>query len=191
MRLQIIGNAMTGEELLARRQAELHQARERQLISEAELQRLLQKAQLDQAAATLSSLGTGLSAMASAWPKVKGFAIANTIANTAQGVMKAYADPLLWWPLNIAVAGMIAAAGAKQIATISSLSMNGTGGGSVSGGSAPSVSGSAGGGGPTSAPQQLFVQGISPGQLYSGDAVKHLADALIAFQRDGGQVVIQ
>jgi hypothetical protein len=40
-------------------------------------------------------------------------------------------------------------------------------------------------------PQQLMVQGISPGQLYSGDTVRGLAQALLDFQKDGGQVVLQ
>jgi hypothetical protein len=183
-RFSLFSSAMTSGEMLARQEAIWSQARQANLITETQLQRLKQKAEIDSAAATLSSVSTGLSALASAFPKVKGFQYALTVANTATGVMKAYADPTLWWPLNIAVAGAIAAAGVAQLAQIASA--NPGSGGSVSAPSASTTSAA-----PTSMPQQLMVQGISPGQLYSGDTVRGLAQALLDFQKDGGQVVLQ
>lgn len=70
-------------------------------------------------------------------------AYAHAIINTAEGVTKALTLP---FPLNFAVAGLVAAAGAKEIATISSARIGG--GGAVY---APSAGGLAGGGGTFSA----------------------------------------
>jgi hypothetical protein len=185
-RMRILGNSIAAEEQLQRRRTELHQAREAQLISEEQLQRALQQANLDQAAATVGALGQGLSAMASAWPKVKGFAIAATIANTAQGVMKAYADPHLFWPLNVAVAGMIAAAGVANIAKISSTNPGSGGGGGISA-SAPSV-----GGGAESAPtqpQQMMTVNLAPGR-YTREEVLGLMEQMNEAMADGAQLVI-
>jgi hypothetical protein len=42
---------------------------------------------------------------------------------------------------------------------------------------------------PSGPTQTLQVAGISPGQLFSGQAVRDLASKLLDFQRDGGKVV--
>jgi hypothetical protein len=126
------------------------------------------------------------STLTTVFSKSKAAAIAAAIINTAVGITKALAT--LPPPLSWAQAALIAASGAAQIATISRTNASGGGGGS------PSVSGSGGSGADTSAtamPQQLMVQGISPGQMFSGEVVRNLAEKLIDFQRDGGQVVIQ
>ena len=100
-------------------------------------------------------------------------------------------------PLGAAYAATAAAATAAQIASVRSTSF---GGGGTTGGST--------GGGGTSAlaqqpqqpqqPQQqdspaggtLTVEGISAGALFSGDAVKELAEELLQYQRRGGEIVI-
>jgi hypothetical protein len=110
-------------------------------------------------------------------------AIAAAIINTAVGITRAMQLPP---PFSWIQAGLIAATGAAQIATIKSTNVN-------SGGSAPTVSGTAGGGQeqPGMAPQTLMVQGLTPGQLLSSDYVRDLAQRLLDFQKDGGVVVLQ
>jgi hypothetical protein len=184
-RMRLIGNSLTAEERLALRRQELSTERAQQLLGEERLIRLKQQAELDAAAANVGAIGQGLSAMASAWPKVKGFAIAATIANTAQGVMKAYADPTLFWPMNIAVAGMIAAAGIANIAKISSTNPGSGGGG------APAVAGGAAGGGADAGPQQptqMVNVNLAPGR-YSRDDVAGLIEQINEAQKDGVRLI--
>jgi hypothetical protein len=126
------------------------------------------------------------STLTTVFSKSKAAAIAAAIINTAVGITKALST--LPPPLSWAQAALIAASGAAQIATISRTNASGGGGG------APSVSGSGGSGADTSAaamPQQLMVQGISPGQMFSGEVVRDFAQKLIDFQKDGGVVVLQ
>jgi len=75
-------------------------------------------------------------------------AIANAIVNTALGVTQALTLP---FPLNFIVAGLVAAAGAVQVATIAGTSIGGGGGGG---------GGFSGGGGATT---RGFDAGASPG----------------------------
>jgi hypothetical protein len=126
------------------------------------------------------------STLTTVFSKSKAAAIAAAIINTAVGITKALST--LPPPLSWAQAALIAASGAAQIATISRTNASGGSGG------APSVSGSGGSGADTSAaamPQQLMVQGISPGQMFSGEVVRDFAQKLIDFQKDGGVVVLQ
>jgi hypothetical protein len=62
----------------------------------------------------------------------------------------------------------------------------GSSGGSGSAATAPGASASAASG----TQQSLFVQGIQPDQLFTGDSVRSLAEKLLAFQGDGGKVVL-
>lgn len=117
----------------------------------------------------------------------KEFAIAETLINTAQAVMKTLATYGAT-PWGFAAAAAVAAMGAAQIAKITSTKK-----GSKGSGTAASATPAAGGGNAAAAsgaPQTLFVQGINPNQLYSGDAVRHLAEQLLQYQRDGGRVVL-
>jgi minor tail protein len=133
----------------------------------------------DLASATATALTT-------IFGKSKAAGIAAAIINTAVGITKALAT--LPPPFSFAQAALVAAMGAAQIATIRGTSQSGAG-------AAPSVSGGGGGGGeesgPAAAPQMLMVQGISNDALFSGEAVRNLAQKLIDFQKDGGQVIIQ
>lgn len=109
--------------------------------------------------------------------------IASAIVNTAVGVTKALSSAPPPW--NFIQAGLVAAAGAAQIATIRSTSE--TGGGSV----APvSAAGAAAPAEQATQQQTLFVEGINPNGLFTGDVVKSLADRLLQYQRDGGRVVL-
>jgi hypothetical protein len=134
-------------------------------------------------------LGSTLSTfLTTAFDKSKAAAIAAAIINTAQGITRALAQGgIFGW----AQAALIAATGAVQIAKIRSTS-------SSSGGSAPSVGsggasagadagGSAAGGGVDT----VFVRGIDPSAIFTGDAVSSLIELLMEKQRDGAQVILR
>ena len=98
-------------------------------------------------------------------------------------------------PWGFAAAAAAAAAGAAQIATIRSTSRGG--GGSA----APVSAGGTGAGATTSAPAQapagdpgpaqtLYVEGIDPSTLISGELFNDIVDRLLDHQRDGGRVVL-
>ncbi len=115
----------------------------------------------------------------------KAVAIAQALINTYQSVTNAWAN--VPWPLNIAAAGAALAAGMAQVANIKSTNKSSSGGAGGAGGGGGG--GDAGGAG--SMPQMLTVRGINPGDMFSGAQVRDLAAALLAFQRDGGEVVFQ
>lgn len=139
-------------------------------------------------ASWLSMADTIVDTLGMIFGESKEFAIAAAIINTAQAITKTLAE--VPYPLNIAAAAMVAAMGAAQIAKIASTNKGG-------GSAAPTVSGGGAGGGASSSapangtPQTLYVQGIDPSQLYSGETVRNLADQLLQYQRDGGRVVLQ
>lgn len=130
-------------------------------------------------------------ALESLFGESKALAIAQAIINTAQAITRTLAEYGAT-PLGFAAAAAAAAAGAAQIAAISRTQKTSKGGGSSanlpssvpSGGSSPSQSPQAG------SNQTLFINGISPGQLYSGESMRQLAAAMIEFQRDGGKIVL-
>jgi hypothetical protein len=120
----------------------------------------------------------------------KAAGIANAIVNTAQGITTALANypP----PLSFVMAGLQAAAGAVQIAAISKQKFG-------SGGAAPSLAGSTpappvspvggGGGGGGGSGQVMRVEGINPGDFFTGKMVRGLAERLAEHQKDGGTVI--
>jgi hypothetical protein len=116
----------------------------------------------------------------------KGVAMATAVINTGVAITRALQLPP---PFNWIQAGLIAASGAAQIATIAAAQPGS--------GSAPSVGGGAGGDGAGGAPpaqqhqQTLVVQGIDPNAIFMGDQVRALAERLLQYQRDGGLVVLQ
>lgn len=116
----------------------------------------------------------------------KGVAIAAALINTYEAVTKALATypP----PFSYVAAGAALAAGLAQVAKIRSTNKGGGGGG---GGGSVSAGAAATSQGPQQAPQQLIVQGIKSDHFYTGDAVAGIARALVDYQKNGGQVVIQ
>ncbi len=115
----------------------------------------------------------------------KGAAIASAIINTAVGITKALsaAPP----PYNFAMAALVAASGVAQLASIKSTTQTGGGSTSASSGS----SGASAAAVANAAPQQtLNVVGINANQLYTGGAVRGIAQSLIDYQKDGGKVVL-
>jgi hypothetical protein len=122
-------------------------------------------------------------ALTTIFGKSKVAAIAAAVINTAQGITRNLAQ----YPQPIAgiMAAITAASGAAQIAAIKSTNMGG------GGGSAPSAS--AGGSAEAAATPPggvLTVEGLSVDRLLSGASAKGLAEMLLQYQRDGGQVVL-
>lgn len=139
------------------------------------------------AQATDALLSTMSQALTTIFNESKTAAIASALINTYQGVTKALASypP----PFSYAMAGLQAAMGMAQVRQIQSTNKSSRGGtASVSGGAAASAAASA----PASAPREstLFVQGIDPRGMFSGEVVRTLASKLLDFQRDGGRVVL-
>ncbi len=103
--------------------------------------------------------------------------------NTAVGITKALSQQGAFGWVQ---AGLIAAAGAAQIAAISGASESGAG-------SSPSVSsGTAAASAPAVQEERTMrVQGFNAKEFYSGDAVRTIAQGLIEYQRDGGKVILE
>lgn len=120
----------------------------------------------------------------------KAMAIAQAIINTAESVTKTLAT-YGYTPWGIAAAAAAAAAGLAEIATIRSASKGGGSGSSgsysapASGGSSAGAS-SGGGGGNTT----MTVQGLDANRLFSGENMRNMVDGLLAYQRDGGNIVL-
>lgn len=131
----------------------------------------------------------------------KGLAIAQTIMNTQVAQMRAMAElgPIAGPPAAAAIGamgaistGIIAAQGLAQAAS----AMGGGGSSSVSsavGGSANQPNQSQQQGQQEAAPVggTLTVQGISSSALFTGDAVRELAEELINYQKRGGTITIE
>ncbi len=98
--------------------------------------------------------------------------------------------------MGVTFAGIAAAGSAAMIAKIAGVNP-GSGGGAASV-SIPSGGGGGGDiGGAAAAPVQnaqqhsMIVSGIGARDLFTGTMVKDLAEKLLAFQRDGGKVVLE
>lgn len=109
-------------------------------------------------------------------------AIASAIINTAQGVTQALGNypP----PFSFAMAALVAARGAAQIAAIRSTSKSGGGSSPSSGGGAAAPA--------AAAPVQntLHITGMKPGEIYSYDQLRNLMERLVGMQRDGFKLVL-
>lgn len=118
----------------------------------------------------------------------KAAAVANAVINTYEGISKSLsAYPM---PIAAVMAGIHAAAGFAQVSSILSTSRNSTGG------SAKGLSGAASAAdGASTQPaagqnsSTMFVKGLSSSDLFSGANVRQIAESLLEYQRDGGQVV--
>lgn len=119
----------------------------------------------------LSTASLAARAITELFPKSKNAAIAAAIINTAVGITKALSELLAPW--SWIQAGLIAAMGAKQIATIRSTTQDG-------GGSTPTVDSGGGAGAPVEAENMrgISIQGIDPGALFSGRQMQQLLAAI-------------
>lgn len=144
-----------------------------------QLKQMEQSAILDTATLTASTI-------TSVFAQSKGAAAASAVINTAVGVTKALSGSVP--PFNFIQAGLVAAAGAAQLASITSASETGAGSVAPVTGSA-SVASAANEGPQAANNSTLFVQNVNPNAFYSGDMVESLAGKLLQFQADGGRVV--
>jgi hypothetical protein len=121
----------------------------------------------------------------------KAAALANALLSAREAITGAYAvGARLGGPKLGAV--YAAAAGVAQMAQIRSIRSQSMSGGGMALGGAPSGSTTIEQRAPTTqaAPTQLLqVSGISPSDLFTGQAVRELAGKLLDFQKDGGKVV--
>jgi hypothetical protein len=122
----------------------------------------------------------------------KGLAIAQVIQNTAVAQMRALAElgPLAGPAAAAKIgmygkvqAGIIAATGLVQAASV------GSGGGGI-GGSVTAGNASSNAPATSGLSQTITIQGMSSGDLFSGDAVRTLIDKLIDAQRNGARIVL-
>lgn len=112
----------------------------------------------------------------------KGIASAAVGISTAAGVMKAFEQ--YGWPNGLLPAAAVAAEGMAQLASINSASASGSNGaGGVRGGGSAAAAEPA-------MNRTLTVQGITPGQIFSGDAMRDFMEQMLQMQRDGYQVVL-
>lgn len=128
----------------------------------------------------LDTASVAASALTTMFKDNKAAAIGSAIINTAVGVTKALTLAPPWGQIQ---AGIIAAAGAAQVAAISSASQSG--GGSISAGSVAAAPAA-----PAQPAQTMFVSGFKANEFYNGEAVRNLAQKFLDFQRDGGQLVL-
>jgi len=110
----------------------------------------------------------------------KGIASAGVAISTAAGIMKAIEQ--FGWPGGLLPAAAVAAQGAAQLASINSASASGANSAGVKGGSASATE--------PAMNRTLTVQGITPGQIFSGDSMRDFMEQMLQMQRDGYQVVL-
>lgn len=187
---QVTQENATPEELMIARQIKLNNLLDEGAISAETYGRAMQKATLVAVGAYASMASNIAGNLEKVFSHSKGVAIASALINTFEGATKALAAyPPPW---NFAAAASVVAAGLAQVANIRKTSKSSGGGGDSgsSGGGASAVS-TGSGGGTGSSPQLLTIQGINEGDRYSGGQMRDLANAIIKYQKDGGQVLIK
>ena len=145
---------------------------------EIELDRMRQESLLD----TVQMAGRTLTML---FPKSKAAAVAEAVMNTAVGVTRAFRD--VPWPLNWIQAGLVAAAGAAQIAAIRSTNMSG-GGGLPSPGATGGVSAAPATSQPAP-PMRAINITMRKGDFWSSEAVAELISR-INDEAQNGRIVI-
>lgn len=118
--------------------------------------------------------------------KAKGFAIAQAVINTYEAFTAALKGPP-GPPWSYAIAASTLAAGFAQVRAIQSTNPGSSGGGG--GGAAAATANTGGGAG--AGPQVMTIQGINASDLYSGGQMRDLAQQIIKYQQDGGEVLIK
>jgi hypothetical protein len=126
----------------------------------------------------------------------KAAGIANAIVSMHEGVAKSLATYPM--PMAAVMAAVHAAAGLARVSAIASTQYQGGGKGaapSQAGTPAtptvPAGNGNGGGGGGGGGQDTLRVQGLGPGDIFSGSMVRGLAAKLLEYQADGGRVVLE
>lgn len=119
---------------------------------------------------------------------VKGLSVAMALLKGYEAIVSAYAaGTAIGGPLvGTAFAALAGITTAAQIAQIMSTSSKSSGSPTVAGGGGASTA-AAGAAAPA---QTLYINGLDRGALFSGDAVRDLAERMIEFQRDGGKIIL-
>lgn len=117
----------------------------------------------------------------------KAISMATGAAKGIESAISAYAAGMTVGgpPVAAAYAAVSVATTAAQLAQLNAVQP-----GSSGGGGGGSVSSSAAASAPAVQTLNLSLQGISASQFYSGDQVRELAQTLVQYQRDGGQLVL-
>jgi len=179
---EALGVTFTAQEKMLQQQARIEEAFRRGGISAEMYGRAMQNASVTSAANMTALAQQVSSTITTVFGKSKAAAVASGIINTAVGVTQALRTypP----PLSFVMAGLQAAAGAAQIAAIRSTTESG-------GTAAPAPSSAA----PVAAAapinnSTLYVEGINPGQMFTGAQMRELASSMIDFQKQGGKIVL-
>lgn len=155
----------------------------------------IQEERLNAFASTLGSAGSIIESLTKIMGKegdkqlgiVKALSLAEALINVYTGITAALRLP---YPMNIAAAAAVAAKGFATVAQMRSVS-KGSSGGSAAGGGGGAVSGGAAAPAEQAGPaRELIISGIRPDQLYTGDVLRNLMDALVAKQNDGYKLVV-
>lgn len=179
---QVIKEIATPQEELIDRQNRLKAALDAGGLSSEQYGRAMQRATLVSANAYTGMASDIAGSLSQVFGESKGFAIAQAIINTAEGITKALsAYPP---PFNFAAAAAVGAAGAAQIAAIRSTNKGGGGGGGGGGGAA-----AAGAQGPTQIPQAVTVN--LHGKTYDREHVFGLIDQINDAGKDGKHVIVR
>lgn len=129
----------------------------------------------------LDTASLAASTLTAVFAKSKGAAIGSAIINTGVAITKALQLPT---PYNWIQAGLIAASGAAQIASIRSA--NPSGGGAVAGtgstGSGESVE-------PEAPGRSLFIQGVDPGAIFGGKQLEELIKSINNEVQNGATLI--
>lgn len=175
---------------LSERAHEEHEGRMRD-ISERSIEMEL-RARRDMANRVAGLFDTLSSALSSAGEEnfriAKALSLASAVVKGQEAIVSSYAQGAKFGgpALGAVYAGIAAAATAAQIAQIASAQPNSAG---STGGAPAAAAPPTGGAGQLEQSSTLYVEGINPDRLYSGDAVRQLAERLRDYQKDGGTVV--
>ena len=171
----------------------IEQSREKHLTNLEKFNAMSWQDQTMSVASALTSQLTSVKTNSRAMFEVqKAAGIAQAIMDTYAGAARALKDyPAPW---SYAVAAATTVAGLARVAAIRSQTFGGAtaaagGGGGVSAASVGGVSASNGMASPAGG-QNIVIQGIGAGDLFSGDAVRGLIDKLNDAQRNGARVVV-
>ncbi len=156
----------------------------------------IQEERLNSFASTLGSAGSIIESLTKIMGKegdkqlgiVKALSLAEALINVYTGITAALRLP---FPANMAAAAAVAAKGFAVVASMRSVSKgSSSGSGGAGGGGGTGTAAASAGAQESSGPsRELIVSGIRPDQLYTGETLRNLMDALVEKQNDGYKLV--
>lgn len=125
----------------------------------------------------------------------KSAASGQVVIDTISGAQAAYKSlagiPVVGPALGVAAAGAATVAGLARLSQIQSTSFGSKSAPSApTAAAAPSAAAEGGAGSAAGSNSTLFVEGLDPNKMYPGGSVRGLAEELLQYQRDGGEVVL-